>query len=224
MPNVQRNSYASLPLASPIVQVYTDNLSIGGLKASGVGIGRSNNNFIDTSSEGDSGIAGMSFPALAQTGTAPFFDALMSQGVVSKGIFTFKIATSGSYLYLGGIAPNTGSLTYVNVDSSQGFWGTAGSINGKSTAGIQDTGTTLIVAPTSYAQTLFRSISGVQTFTQDGTLYGAYNCNSAPTITIKIGSFSRKLSADTKSIGTTNDGRCVLSIVGEDIGMCVHGS
>ena len=56
----------SLP-ADILVQVYTDSLSIGGLKANGVSIGRASTNFIDTS-EGDSGICGMSFPSISVLG------------------------------------------------------------------------------------------------------------------------------------------------------------
>lgn len=198
--------------------VYTDKFSIAGLSASSAGLGWANNQFLSGESP-NNGIAGMSYPSLATLGTPPFFDSLMSAGAVSKGVFTFTLNPSSSRLYLGGVDPNAGTPTYVSVDSSQGFWGTTGSINGKSTAGIQDTGTTVIVAPTSYAQTVFSTLSGVEQFQQDGAYYGAYDCSSPPSVTIKFGSFSKKLASSTATFGKTNDGRCVLSIIGEDIGL-----
>lgn len=198
--------------------VYTDNLAIAGLKASNVGFGWSSNQFL-TGESPNNAIAGMAFPSLATTGSAPFFDALISAGAVTQKVFTFTLSPGTGTLYLGGVDPSAGTPTYVSVDSSQGFWGTTGSINGQSTAGIQDTGTTVIVAPTNFAQNLFASLPGVTQFQQDGSYYGAYNCNSPPSIKIKFGSFSKQLSAATTSFGTTNDGQCVLSVVGEDIGI-----
>jgi len=105
------------------------------------------------------------------------------------------------------------------VDASQGFWTVSSSnINGDSTSSIVDTGTSLIVAPTSFAQSFFDSI-GVATFTQDSTLYGSYDCNSPPTVTYQFGDYSTPLSSSTVSIGQNSDGSCVLSVVGEDTGL-----
>ena len=155
----------------------------------------------------------------SSAGSTPFFDALTKAGAVTSKVFTFTLSTGSSRLYLGGVDPNAGTPTYVSVDSSQGFWGATSSINGRSTSSIVDTGTSLIVAPTSFAQSFFSSLSGVQTFTQDGTLYGAYDCNSPPSVTYKFGSFSKKLSAASETFGTTTDGQCVLSLVGQDTGL-----
>lgn len=85
------------------------------------------------------------YPALAQLKEPPFFDSLMSAGVLQQPVFTFTLADAGSSLYLGGIPPTVTDVTYAPVDSSQGFWGVTGSINGSSTSAILDTGTTLIV-------------------------------------------------------------------------------
>jgi len=151
-------------------------------------------------------------------GSTPFFDGLVNAGAVTSKVFTFTLSTGSSRLYLGGVDPNAGTPTYVSVDSSQGFWTASSTINGASTSSIVDTGTSLIVAPTSFAKTFFRSL-GVTTFTQDGALYGAYDCSSPPSVTYKFGSFSAKLSASTVTFGQTNDGQCVLSLVGQDTGL-----
>lgn len=201
--------------------VYTDSVTIAGLTTSGVSIGRASSNYISTATEGDSGICGMSYPSLSVlgSGSTPFFDALIKNKVVGKNVFTFTLASSGSSLYLGGVDPKAGTPVYTNVDTSPGYWTvSSSSINGISTSSIVDTGTSLIVAPTSFAKSFFKSV-GATTFTQDGVLYGSYDCSKTPTVTYKVGSFSQKLSAATTSLGKTNSGSCILSIVGEDTGL-----
>lgn len=155
---------------------------------------------------------------MAELRQPPFFDVLINANVLKEPVFTFTLRNNQPSLFLGGIPDGLGTPTYVDVDSSQGFWGTTGSINGASTNGIQDTGTTLIVAPTSYAQTLFKSLN-LPTFQQDGSLYATFDPNAPPTITLKFGDFQQALAPETLSFGTTNDGKSVLSIVGSEIGI-----
>lgn len=158
------------------------------------------------------------FPALAQLKQDPFFDVLLKANVLKQPIFTFTLRQNQPSLFLGGIPSGLAEPVYVDVDSSQGFWGTQGSVNGNQTNGIQDTGTTLIVAPTSFAQTLFKSLN-LQTFTQDGSTYATYDASNPPKITLQFGSFSQDLSPETLSFGQTNDGKPVLSIIGSDVGI-----
>lgn len=99
------------------------------------------------------GIAGMGFPALSQTRSSPFFQTLVSQHKVPASIFSFRLASSSSELYLGGINSNhySGDLTYATV-TQKTYWtiGLGGvkvgnkaiSIQGK--ASVIDTGTTLV--------------------------------------------------------------------------------
>ncbi|GAC96622.1 endopeptidase [Pseudozyma hubeiensis SY62] len=201
--------------------IYTDTVHIAGLSAANTAIGVSNTQFID-SSEGSQGISGMALPQLAAFGSKylPYFYSLKNAGAVSSGKFQFDLRTSGSTLFLGGTNSAKYSTTpiYQSLDSSQGFWQVPASVNGQSIESIVDTGTTIIVAPTSQAKQLFAKL-GLPTFTQDGSTYAYYNCNSPPTITFKYGSYSKSLSAATTSFGTTNNGDCVLSIAGGDVGV-----
>lgn len=201
--------------------IYTDTVHIAGLSAANTAIGVSNTQFID-SSEGSQGISGMALPQLAAFGSKypPYFYSLKSAGAVSSGKFQFDLRTSGSTLFLGGTNSAKYSTTpvYQSLDSSQGFWQVPASVNGQSIESIVDTGTTIIVAPTSQAKQLFAKL-GLPTFTQDGSTYAYYNCNSPPKITFKYGSYSKSLSAATTSFGTTNNGDCVLSIAGGDVGV-----
>ncbi|KAN0063820.1 hypothetical protein ACQY0O_003873 [Thecaphora frezii] len=200
--------------------VYTDTLTIGGLTATKVAIGLATTTFIDKS-ERSVGISGMGFPSLAAFGTAypPYFYSLKNQGKLSSGVFQFSLATTGASLFLGGTDSSkyTGGFTWSSVDSSHGFWLTSASVNGLSIHSIIDTGTSVIIAPTSEARSLFTKL-GVQTFTQSGVLYGAYNCRSPPTVTFNYGGKAISLSSTSLTFGITS-GLCVLSIIGDHIGI-----
>lgn len=201
--------------------IYTDVVHAAGLTASNAAIGVSNQEFI-SSSEGSQGISGMALPQLSAFGSnyPPYFYSLKQSGAVSSGKFQFDLRTSGSTLFLGGTnsAKYSGTPVYQSIDSSRGFWQVPASVNGQSIESIVDTGTTIIVAPTSQAKQLFSKL-GLPTFTQNGSTYAYYNCNSPPTITFKYGSYSKSLSAATTSFGTTNNGQCVLSIAGGNVGV-----
>lgn len=201
--------------------IYTDTIHIGGLSATNTAIGVASSQFQDPSS-GSQGISGMAFPQLAAFGSnyLPYFFRLKQAGAVSSGVFQFDLRTSGSSLYLGGTnsAKYSSTPQYVSVDSNNGFWQVPASVNGQSIDSIVDTGTTIIVAPTSQAQTLFNSL-GLPTFTQDGSLYAYYNCNSPPQVTFTYGGYTKSLSAATTSFGTTNSGQCVLAVAGSDLGL-----
>ena len=201
--------------------IYTDTVHIAGLSAPNTAIGLATSQFQDPS-QGAVGISGMAFPQLAAFGSnyPPYFYSLKNAGAVSSGVFQFDLRTSGSSLFLGGTnsAKYSSTPVYQSVDSNQGFWQVPASVNSQSIQSIVDTGTTLIVAPTSQAQTLFNQL-GLQTFTQDGSTYAYYNCNQTPKVTFKYGSYTKTLSASTATFGTTNTGQCVLSVVGGDLGL-----
>ncbi|KDN39458.1 acid protease [Tilletiaria anomala UBC 951] len=192
--------------------IYTDTATVGGLTATGVTIGRAgDNNFIG---DGANALAGMGLPQLSNfPEQEPLWKSLSDQGKISP-VFNIKLRTSGSTLILGAAGS---SPTYTSLSSDVGYWQVAASVNGQNFQSVVDSGTTLIVAPTSAAKKLFSQL-GLSTFTQDSTLYASYDCSSTPQVTFNYGSKSITLSSATATFGTTNSGSCVLSIVGEDIG------
>ncbi|CAD6892307.1 unnamed protein product [Tilletia controversa] len=204
--------------------VYTDVLTIGDLKAPKTAIGLSSSRFINPNKEGgNQGISGMSFPSLATFGHShpPFFDSLHNAGALSAFQFAFKIDSSGSHLYLGGHNPSdiTGWPSWVSVDSNGGFWQVPATADGYgSFESIVDTGTTLIVAPVDAARGYFHSI-GVETRDYNGSLFGAYNCKKPPTVSFTYGAKKITLGAEAISVGTDDDGSCILSVVGQDTGI-----
>ena len=195
-------------------QVYTDTVQVGGLSAPDAGIGRSNTAFTEPN-EPDSGVAGMAFQSISSTKTAPFFDALIKAKALAKNVFTFTLSQGTSSLYLGGTGP-ANNPTYVNTDTSQGFWLTPDStIAGQKIGLIHDTGTTLTIVPVRVAQGLFASLN-VQTYQSGQELHATYDCNSSPKVTVKINGFSKDYSSQSLTFGK-RQGQCVMSIVGMDI-------
>ncbi|CAO1616237.1 unnamed protein product [Parajaminaea phylloscopi] len=200
--------------------VYQDSFSSGSLKASkaSVGLITSGGNVID----GADGLIGLAYPSISNYGSSlpPLFDTLISQNAVSSKTFGFALSQGSSELTLGGIDSTkySGPITYTGL-SRKAYWQVPATVNGLSFSSIVDSGTTLVIADTDSgsAQAFFKKI-GVQTFTQDGQLYGEVDCNSPPTITFNYGGKAVTLSKDSSILGQTNSGTCVLSIVGTSVG------
>jgi Eukaryotic aspartyl protease len=60
----------------------------------------------------------MGFQALSVNNITPLFQTLISQNAVTSPVFSFKLDTSGSELYLGGMNRNlyTGDFTWVSLE------------------------------------------------------------------------------------------------------------
>jgi cathepsin D len=63
------------------------------------------------------GVMGLAFQSISAYNATPVFQTLISQDVLTSPVFGFKIATSGSELFLGGTndALHTGSFTWVSL-------------------------------------------------------------------------------------------------------------
>jgi cathepsin D len=60
---------------------------------------------------------GMGFQSISVYNAPPLFQSLIAEGVVTSQVFGFKLATSGSELFLGGTnsALYTGDFTWVSL-------------------------------------------------------------------------------------------------------------
>ena len=126
-----------------------------------------------------------------------FFDNVIPS--LSSALFTadLKHNAPGSYDF-GSIddSKHTGSITYVDVDSSQGFWGFTGTGyavgNGdfvdSSISTIADTGTTLLYAPDDLVTAYYSQVNGAH---NDASVGGyVFPCDaSLPDLTLGIGSY-----------------------------------
>ena len=97
-------------------------------------------------------------------------------------------------------AKYTGTITYVPVDSSQGFWGFTsngyavgnGSFRSASVKAIADTGTTLLYLPQSIVTAYYSRVPGAKYDAAQGGY--TYACTTAlPSITLGIGSYKAKV-------------------------------
>uniref|UniRef100_UPI00398F36E1 pepsin A-like n=1 Tax=Pristiophorus japonicus TaxID=55135 RepID=UPI00398F36E1 len=133
------------------------------------------------------GILGLGYPSLAASGATTVFDNMMSQHLVQEPLFsvylTRETGQSGSEVVFGGIDYNhfTGQINWVPV-TRDAYWQILidrVTINGQVVAceygcpAIVDTGTSLLVGPSSYISNIQQGIGATR-----GS-YGQYtiNCN-----------------------------------------------
>ncbi|CDO69152.1 hypothetical protein BN946_scf185042.g54 [Trametes cinnabarina] len=154
------------------------------------------------------GLLGLAYPEISNLDESPFFNTAVSQGAVDEGVFGFKLASSGSELYLGGTNSDlySGSIEYHDVDTSTGFWqlpGATAYVGSKAVVSnfetIIDSGTTIMYGPPSAVRTLYKSVSGSK-------LWGGKKW---------------AISADNFNLGETEtgSGQCVGALAGQDVGL-----
>ena len=98
---------------------YTDTVTVSGLTATQQTLGAAttySTGFSSTYSPPD-GLMGLAWEQLSVYGANGFFQTLVAEGQVTSSVFGFKLATSGSELYLGGVDTSlyTGTMTWTPV-------------------------------------------------------------------------------------------------------------
>jgi len=165
------------------------------------------------------GILGLGWPSIAADGVTPVFNQWMEEGMNS--VFSVYLDSSegctGSEIVFGGIDPkyDGGNIQYVPL-TSQGYWQinlVSVVINGNDVSGcngecsaIVDTGTSLIVGPTS-------AVSSFPTVNSDCS-----NLNSLPVLSFSLGDSSNPITLKLPpSIYVIKfNGQCDLGIQGAD--------
>ena len=74
--------------------------------------------------EADDGIMGLAYQSLSSIHEPPFVNSAKEQGSIKDSVFGFKMAKSGSELYIGGTDTSlyTGDLEYHDIVGSTGYW------------------------------------------------------------------------------------------------------
>lgn len=160
--------------------------------------------------------------------------------------FSFKISTGASELYLGGMNGNlyqSGSTSWYAL-SAQNYWliNAGAYLNGTviSSAGLDsfgaiiDTGTSVIVAPTSEAKAFWAAVPNSGSY---GSGFYTFDCANPPVVSFAFdesGNEQWAVSPESFNLGTVSSGssRCVGAVIGADTGVsswilgdsCAHTS
>ncbi|KAJ5250266.1 hypothetical protein N7489_000676 [Penicillium chrysogenum] len=180
--------------------VYKDTVTVGGVKATGQAVEAAkkiSQQFVqDKSNDGLLGLAFSSINTISPKPQTTFFDTVKSD--LDKPLFavTLKHGAPGTYDF-GYIDKKkfTGSLTYTDVDNSQGFWSfTADSYKvgtgsaGPSIEGIADTGTTLLLLDDGVVSDYYKKVDGAKNNYSAGGY--VFPCDAdLPDFTVTIGSY-----------------------------------
>ncbi|KJY01113.1 Aspartic protease pep1 like protein [Zymoseptoria brevis] len=179
--------------------VYSDKVVVGGVTATGQAVEAAqtvSDEFVqDVDNDGLLGLAFSSINTVSPTQQKTFFDTVKSS--LAKQLFTcdLKAGRAGTYDF-GYIdaSKHTGTITYVSVDSSQGFWTfnaggySAGSaaVSGSIGSAIADTGTSLVYLPTDVVTAYYSKLSGAAYDSNQGGY--TFPCSrSPPNFNVKIG-------------------------------------
>jgi cathepsin D len=211
-------AYGSGSCSGELVQ---DTVTLAGAEISKVVFGGMTSLSSDFESSSFDGLMGMAWKAIASDNVTPVFQYMYEQGLVADNSFSFYLTPSadenGSVLVLGGINENysNGSFNYVTL-SSETYWQIpidgvkAGSYSKSSLQGIVDTGTSLLVGPTSVVDDITKQIGSVSS--------DCSNISSLPTITFTLGGVAYPLTGEDYVLKITQDGetQCMLGLQGAD--------
>jgi len=206
---------------------YTDTVSIAGLNAAKQTLGAADTystGFASDSFKPD-GLMGMGFKSISDYNADPVFQTLVAQGQTSAPEFGFKLADSGSELYLGGTnsALYTGDFTYVDV-TQEGYWQVnvdAIEVNGKQPvkgfSAIVDTGTTQLLGDTESVVSVYKNIPGAKPYPGGNGLY-TIPCNFNTPVSLTLGGKSFSIDPSIFNMGAVEEGSstCVGGLGSQD--------
>ncbi|XP_034733635.1 pepsin A-like [Etheostoma cragini] len=144
------------------------------------------------------GILGLAFQAIASDNVVPVFDNMVNEGLVSQAMFSVYLSSQseqGSEVVFGGVDSShyTGQITWIPLSSAT-YWQIAMdsvTINGQTVAcsggcqAIIDTGTSLIVGPTSDINNM-NSWVGASTDQYGDATVSCQNIGSMPEVTFTL--------------------------------------
>ncbi|GAB7355838.1 hypothetical protein MBLNU459_g6501t1 [Dothideomycetes sp. NU459] len=153
--------------------VYSDKVVVGGVTATSQAVEAAtsiSSAFVsDTDSDGLLGLAFSSINTVTPNAATTFFDTVKS--TLAKKLFTVDLKKGAAGYYDFGYIDSskyTGSITYVDVDTSNGFWEFtasgysvgSGATKTLSIDAIADTGTTLLLVPDSVVTAYYKKVTG----------------------------------------------------------------
>ncbi|KAG0269038.1 hypothetical protein DFQ27_004970 [Actinomortierella ambigua] len=211
--------------------VFTDTISIGGITATEQAMGvatQYSKNMTRDQSPAD-GLLGLGFKSLDSFGQSPLMRTLIAQGQLSEPVFSLKLVSGGSELFLGGKNGDlyTGEITYSQVTEENSWTVMLDSININKNPAIFnhkatiDSGSSLIILSPSDAKEFFNNIPGSRASSVAGDGYYAYPCNSTTVVSLTFGGKSFDIAPDKFNMGSEEKGSsfCIAGIVGKESGL-----
>lgn len=201
--------------------VYKDKVIVGGITVSSQAVEAAkkiSSEFIEDTSDGLLGLGFDSINTVSPRAQKTWFSNAQSQlakplfGVALKhgkpGVFDFGFTDSSKY---------TGSLTYTDVDDSEGYWGfsvdgwSAGSASGAGFSGIADTGTTLLLLDDSTVSSYYNQVSSASYSDSEGGY--VFDCSAdLPDFSVTIGSYTATVSGSLINYASVGSGSCIGGI------------
>ena len=180
--------------------VFTDTVSVGGTTVTGQAVEAAqtvSSQFVQGPGDGLLGLAFNSINTVSPVQQSTFFFHAVSEGLSPVFTANLKKGKVGNYNF-GYIDSTeyTGSITYVSVNTANGFWeftsngyavGT-GAFTPASIDAIADTGTTLLYLPSSIVSAYYSKVTNAR----NSAAYGGYvfPCSATlPSITLGIGTY-----------------------------------
>ncbi|KIM83619.1 hypothetical protein PILCRDRAFT_819250 [Piloderma croceum F 1598] len=216
--------------------VGTDVVTVGGTSVSGQAVEiatQVSSSFVsDTANNGLLGLAFSSINTVTPNAQNTFFDTAKSS--LSSPIFTadLKYHAPGTYDF-GTIDSSkyTGTITYIDVDTDNGFWeftgsGYAvgsGSFISSSIDAIADTGTTLIYVPDAVVTAYYKQVSGASYDSSQGGY--TFPCSATlPNLILGIGSYHAVVPGQYINYTPASGSKCFGGVQSDSgIGFSIYG-
>lgn len=194
-------------------EVYSDNVSLMGLKATGqpIAVASSYSSSYNVQNFPADGVLGLAFDTISSFKGSSVFSTLVSQGQVTQRQFGVRLADPAE-LTIGGADASaySGDLTYVPV-TNKGFWqikvdslsvGSASASVASTFDAVVDTATQLILGPADAVAAAYEAVDGAKD-NSDGTY--TVPCNASFATTIALGGKTFTLSSDTLVLHQENN-------------------
>ncbi|KAK0719244.1 secreted aspartic proteinase precursor [Lasiosphaeris hirsuta] len=184
--------------------VYLDKVKMGGVNFSSQAVEVASKVSAEfTADTNNDGLMGLAFGSINQVRPqkqTTFFENLQSS--LDKPLFTADLKSGApGHFNFGYIDKNayTGSITYTPVNSTQGFWmwtspgytiGASGKFKSSPIEGIADTGTTLLLLPSSVVKAYYKNVSGASYQSSNGGY--VFPCDATlPSFYVSVGDDAR---------------------------------
>jgi hypothetical protein len=217
--------------------VYTDTVNIGGAVVTGQAVecaSSVSSEFVSDSSDGLVGLAFNSINTVTPQSQSTFFFTAISEGL-AEPVFTANLQKGEPGNYNFGYIDDTeytGDITYVPVNTANGFWEFTGSgyavgtksFVSESIDAIVDTGTTLLYLPTDAVTAYYKQVRGSSNSNTDGGYI--FPCDATlPSITLGIDSYMAVVPGDYINYApASEDGMCFGGIQpNTGIGFSIYG-